>query len=75
MEQILNGLQWKATLVYLDDIVVYGRTFKEELQRLEEVLQRLRKANLKLSPKKCLLFQWKVLFLKHFVDKDHFVVQ
>ncbi len=70
MEWISDGLQWKAPLVYLNDVVVYGRTFEEELQRLEEVLRRLRKANLKFNPKKCLLFQREMPFLGHFVGKD-----
>ncbi len=63
-------MQCKAALVYLNDVVVYGRTFEEELQRLEEVLRRLRKSNLKLNPKKCLLFQREMPFLGHFVGED-----
>ena len=69
MERVLEGTQGKGTLVYLDDVIVYGRTFEEELQRLEEVLRRFRKANLKLSPKKCLLFQREVPFLGHVVSE------
>lgn len=68
MERVLDGLQWKTALVYLDDVIVFGSTFEQELGRLEEVLQRLRKANLKLSPKKCLLFQHEVPFLGHVVS-------
>lgn len=67
MEKVLEGMQWKGALVYLDDVIVFGKTFEEELGRLEEVLQRLRDANLKLSPKKCLLFQHEVPFLGHIV--------
>ncbi|KAK4309250.1 hypothetical protein Pmani_007956 [Petrolisthes manimaculis] len=70
MEKVLEGMQWKKALVYLDDVIVFGRTFEEELGRLEEVLQRLRDANLKLSPKKCLFFQHEVPFLGHIVGKD-----
>lgn len=70
MERVLDGLQWRTALIYLDDVIVYGGTFEEELGRLEEVLQRLRKANLKLSPKKCSLFQYEVPFLGHVVSKD-----
>lgn len=70
MERVLEGLQWKTALVYLDDVVVFGRTFEEELQRLEDVLLRLRRANLKLSPKKCLLFQQAVPFLGHVISED-----
>ena len=70
MERVLDGLQWRTALVYLDDVIVYGGTFEEELERLEEVFQRLRMARLKLSPKKCLLFQKEVPFLGHIVGQD-----
>ena len=69
IERVLEGLQWKAALVYLDDVLVLGSTFEEELSRLEEVLRCLRAANLKLSPKKCTLFQLKAPFLGHVVGR------
>jgi len=70
MERVLEGLQWKAALVYLDDVLVFGNTFEEEFGRLEEVLRRLRSANLKLSPKKCTFFQHEVSFLGHVVGQE-----
>ena len=39
MELALSGLQWTAYLIYLDDVIVYGKTFNEHLQRLRMVLQ------------------------------------
>ena len=70
MERVLEGLQWRTALVYLDDIIVFGGSFDEELERLEVVLRRLRAANLKLSPKKCLFFQSEVPFLGNIVGRD-----
>ena len=70
MEQVLHGLQWEACLVYLDDIIVFGQTFEQEIQRLREVFQRMRDANLKLSPKKCTLFKKEVAFLGHVVSSE-----
>lgn len=64
---MIDGLKWETAHVYLDDVIVFGRIFEEELQRLEKVFQRFRKANLKLNPKKCVLFQQKVSFLVHVV--------
>lgn len=66
----LEGLQWRTALVYLDDIIVFGGSFDEELERLQVVLRRLRAANLKLSPKKCLFFQSEVPFLGNIVGRD-----
>ena len=68
MENVLAGLSWKTCLVYLDDIIVVGKTFEDHMKNLEEVFERLKKANLKLSPKKCHLFQQEVHYLGHVVS-------
>ena len=56
-------------LAYLDNIVVYGRTFEEHIQRLWIVLSQLRYANLKPNPKKCQFFQQSVSFLGHVISR------
>ena len=50
MEKVLHGLHWKTLLLYLDDVIVISQDFESHLERLEEVLKRLRGANLKLKP-------------------------
>ncbi len=62
MERVVAGLQWQTLLVYLDDVIVYGKTMTEEIGRLREVFTRFRKANLKLKPSKCFLFQQAVKY-------------
>ena len=66
----MRGLQWETLLVYLDDVIVYGRTIMEEINRLREVLQRLRGAGLKLKPGKCHLFRQQVKYLGHVVSAE-----
>lgn len=61
----LKGLLWKIGLIYLDDVIVMGRTFEEEVERLKQVFGRLAGAGLKLKPKKCFLFQKRVSYLGH----------
>lgn len=39
IELILNGLHWTICLIYLEDAIIMGRTFEEELERLEEVFE------------------------------------
>ena len=56
MKSVLSGLPWTTCLIYLDDILVHGKTFDEEILHLCEVFGRLKAANLKLNPKKCELF-------------------
>ena len=38
MDVVLSGLQWTSCLVYLDDIIVMGRTFEEHLSNLDSVV-------------------------------------
>ena len=70
MELVLRGLLWEKCLCYLDDVIVMGKTFEDGLANLELVFERFRAANLKLKPKKCVLFQSEVLFLGHRVTVD-----
>ena len=69
MDFVLCGLSYLTCLVYLDDIIVFGRTFDEQLVRLREVFGRIRDANLKLKPSKCSLMQRSVSFLGHVVSE------
>ena len=69
MEKVFAGLTYVTLLLYLDDIIVYGKTFEIHLQNLEEVFKRLAEANLKLNPEKCALFQPQVSFLGHLVSE------
>ena len=70
MERCLSGLNLKICLVYLDDVIVFARTFEEILERLEAVLKRLGKLVLKLRPSKCKLFQTKLTYLRHVVSEN-----
>ena len=51
MADIMNGLQWNGIAVYLDDIIIGGRNFREHFDLLKEVLKRLRAAGLTVMPK------------------------
>lgn len=68
MERVFSGLTYVTLLLYLDDIIVFGKTFEVHLKNLAEVLQRLADANLKLNPEKCMLFKTQVSFLGHMVS-------
>ncbi|KAL2099461.1 hypothetical protein ACEWY4_005941 [Coilia grayii] len=54
MDRVLVGLQWETCLVYLDDIIILGSDVEQMLQRLSQVFDRLRQANLNaLSRRPC----------------------
>eukprot|EP00731_Ephydatia_muelleri_P031379 Em0022g893a len=58
----------KTAFTILHDIIIYSRTVKEHLTRLEEVLERLQAAGMKLKPKKCRLLRRKVNYLGYIVS-------
>ena len=41
MDMVLAGLKWTNCLVYIDDIIVIGKTFSEHLTNLTQVLNRV----------------------------------
>ena len=53
MELIFAGLSYEEALVYLDDVIVFGRNFEEHFKRLELVFQRLSEKGLKVKGSKC----------------------
>ena len=56
METVLSDLQWQVCHIYLDDLIVYGKTFEEMLHNLELVFDKLTVAGLKLKARKFTLF-------------------
>lgn len=68
MDTVLAGLKWQTCLVYLDDVVVFSRTFAEHLSRLRRVLEAIRTAQLTIKPEKCHLGFQELKFLGHVVS-------
>ena len=63
MEMALQALQWITCLIYIDDLIVFGKNFQDHIYRVEEVLERIEAAGHKLKPVKCLLLQQDLVFL------------
>ncbi|XP_066553586.1 cytochrome P450 2K6-like [Amia ocellicauda] len=66
MEKVLSGVPSMECLVYLDDLLVHGRSFSDALSALWKVLDRLYLAGHKLHLEKC---QQEVSFLGHRVSQ------
>jgi hypothetical protein len=54
----------------MDDMIVPGATFEQNLQRLKHTHDRLLSAGLKLKPSKCVFFQTSFKFLGHIVSEN-----
>ena len=69
MTLVFAGMLYNTCLAYLDDIIVFGRSFPQHLERLDSVLARLGNATLKLKPSKCSFGTRSVSFLGHIISK------
>ena len=72
MENVLQGLN--HTVVYIDDILVTGKTEEEHLVNLRIVLQHLQDAGLRLHKSKCLFMMPSVTYLGYQVDSEEYIL-
>ena len=70
MTLILRGLNWGKNLVYLDYIIILGKSFDDSMTNFVEVLERFHHQNIKLKAQKCQLFQKEVVFLGKLVSSQ-----
>lgn len=68
MEKAVGDMHLLQVVVYLDDIIVFGRTLEEHEERLLRVLDRLEECELKVSIDKCQFCQSQVKYVGHIVS-------
>ena len=70
MTIVLVGLLYVICEVYIDDIIVHGKTPEEFLDRLRQVFQRFRTYNISVSPPKSFIGMNSVEYVGSLIDKD-----
>ena len=71
MSTVLQGLNLKSCMVYIDDILIWSKGgVREHLARLGEVSERLRAAGLSCKMSKCRLFETSVEYLGHIITRE-----
>ena len=68
MQNTLGELNLTYCVIYLDDVIVFGRMEEEHLEYLCMVFERFQEFNLKLKPSKCSFFQLEIMYLAHHVS-------
>lgn len=66
---ILSPYLWIFCLVYIDDIVVYSKSYEAHIDHLDKVLTLIEESGITLSPTKCHLFYGSILLLGHKVSR------
>ena len=67
MQEVLQGYLGKQVMVYIDDILIMSRTFKEHIELVGAVLETLFQYRIKIKVPKCKWFKECVPFLGHIV--------
>ena len=70
MERKFGSLNYQSLLLYLDDIIVFSTDVGEQMQRLEQVLSRLKQEGLKAKLEKCCFFKKEVQYLGHYISSE-----
>lgn len=72
VNQVLGPTRWKYCLAYIDDVLIFSKTFDDHLHHLDTVLQLLADANFRLSISKCSIATNHIEYLGHSIQ-DGFV--
>lgn len=56
-ENILADLSLKVCCVFIDDVIIFGKTFEEHLHNIQLVFNKIKEATLEIAPSKCQFFK------------------
>jgi hypothetical protein len=70
MNSIFNPLLRKFVLVFFDDILIYSKSWEDNVGHIDKVLQLLKEKNLYAKPSKCFFGVKEVEYLCHIVSHE-----
>ena len=68
MHGVMSDFMYNFALVYLDDVLVFSKTFDEHIAQLDRLFGRIEQTGLKLKTSKCQLLRREVTYLGHTVS-------
>ena len=74
MEPCLVDYRDKFAIPYLDDLLIFSKSFEEHLNHIKLVLQQLKKHGIKIKPSKCNFFKREVSYLGRLISAEGYIV-
>ena len=68
INHILGPTRWQYALAYIDDVIIYSKTFDDHLKHVDEICQLLKQARFRLNPEKCEIAQQRIDYLGHTIS-------
>lgn len=72
LQSVLGADTSEYALHYVDDLVVFSKTFDEHLEHLDTVLRKLTASGFTINLGKCNFCKPEIKFLSHIISKDSF---
>ena len=69
MQQVFRGMTYSSVLIYIDDVLCFGHSADDMFEKLQQVFNRFRCANLRIHGAKSHFAVRRVKFLGHFFDE------
>ena len=69
LDLVLASVKWKHTLIYIDDIIIYSKTFDQHLRNIKDIITRLEAAGFRAKLFKCNFAVKQVSYLGHSVTE------
>src|ERR1700722_8480267 len=70
MNYILQDYLGQFVCIYLDDIIIYSKTFEQYMDHIKQVFQTLKQLLLKIKLKKCYFCLPNIYFLEYVVSRN-----
>lgn len=70
MTTVLGDLNWNEAVVYMDDILIFSATRDEHINRLNNVLNKIKESGLKVNPEKCRWMLQETKFLGYIINEN-----
>ena len=70
MEHCLGDYRHNFAIPYLDDLLIFSKTFEEHLNHIKLVLQRLKKNGIKIKTSKCNFFKREVTYFGRLISTE-----
>ena len=71
INHVLGPTRWQYALAYIDDVIIYSKTFNDHLNHLNEICQLLKQARFRLNPEKCEIAQRRIDYLGHSIENEN----
>ena len=70
LDNILGNSRFKYCMAYMDDIIVFSKTFEDHLEHLKCIFQLLKESGININPSKLQLCKIEVKYLGFIISKN-----